>query len=100
MENLDNNNLDNNNNNENNNLINNNQNNSNNNVNSTIQKVDKAKEAEENKKYIFKVAVVACAIVFVLLVGAGILVGLFLFVKSKSDMEKMVINYEIYSEEI
>ena len=94
MENLENNN------NENNNLINNNQDNSNKNIDSTIQRVDKSKEAEENKKYIFKVAVVACAIVFVLLVGAGILVGLFLFIKGKSDMDKLVRNYEIYSEEI
>ncbi|WP_258018655.1 ankyrin repeat domain-containing protein, partial [Brachyspira hampsonii] len=75
-------------------------NNNNNNNNNVIERVNKSKEAEENKKYIFKVAVVACAIVFVLLVGAGILVGLFLFIKGKSDMEKMVRNYEIYSEEI
>ena len=45
-------------------------------------------------------AVVACAIVFVLLMGAGIIVGLFLFIKGKSDMDKLVRNYEIYSEEI
>ena len=71
-----------------------------NNNDSAIERINKSKEAEENKKYIFKVAVVACAIVFVLLVGAGILVGLFLFVKGNSDMEKMVSSYKIYSEEI
>ncbi|WP_028330041.1 ankyrin repeat domain-containing protein [Brachyspira alvinipulli] len=71
-----------------------------NNNENAIEKINRSKEAEENKKYIFKVAVVACAIVFVLLVGAGLLVGLFLFIKGKSDMEKMVGNYEIYSEEI
>ena len=70
------------------------------NNNNAVERVNISKEAEENKKYIFKVAVVACAIVFVLLVGAGLLVGLFLFIKGKSDMDKMVRNHEIYSNEI
>lgn len=89
------------NNNDSNNNVNLNNSESNNvNNNNSIERVNKFKEAEENKKYIFKVAVVAAAIVFVLLAGAGIIVGLFLFIKGKSDMEKMVRNYEIYSEEI
>lgn len=55
---------------------------------------------EENRNYIFKVAVVSIAAVSVLLIGAGIFVGLFFFFKGEHDLEKIAERNEIYSSEI
>ena len=54
----------------------------------------------ENKKFILKVGVIAAAIISVLLIGAGIFLGLFLFVGGKSSLNKMAENYEVYDSEI
>ena len=54
----------------------------------------------ENKKFILKVGVIAAAIISVLLIGAGIFLGLFLFVGGKSSLNKMAENYEVYDAEI
>ena len=55
---------------------------------------------DENKKYLFKVLIIALAIIFILLIGAGILVGTFLFITNRANLNKMVQNYEIYDEAI
>ena len=54
----------------------------------------------ENKKFVFKVGVIAAAIISVLLIGAGLFVGIFLFVGGKSSLNKMAENYEVYDSEI
>ena len=54
----------------------------------------------ENKKFILKVGVIAAAIISVLLIGAGIFLGLFLFVGGKSSLNNMAENYEVYDAEI
>ena len=54
----------------------------------------------ENKKFILKVGVIAAAIISVLLIGAGIFLGLFLYVGGKSSLNKMAENYEVYDAEI
>ena len=54
----------------------------------------------ENKKFILKVGVIAAAIISVLLIGAGIFLGLFLFIGGKSSLNKMAENYEVYDSEI
>ena len=54
----------------------------------------------ENKKFILKVGVIAAAIISVLLIGAGIFLGLFLFIGGKSSLNKMAENYEVYDAEI
>ncbi|WP_456060453.1 ankyrin repeat domain-containing protein, partial [Brachyspira pilosicoli] len=69
-------------------MDNNNNNNNNNN------------QYDENKKYLFKVIIIALAIIFILLIGAGILVGTFLFITQRSNLNKMTQNYEIYDEAI
>lgn len=55
---------------------------------------------EESKKFVFKVGVIAAAIVLVFLIGAGLLIGIFLFVGGKSSLNKMAENYEVYDAEI
>lgn len=55
---------------------------------------------EESKKFIFKVGVIVAAIVLVFLIGAGLLIGIFLFVGGKSSLNKMAENYEVYDAEI
>ena len=54
----------------------------------------------ENKKFILKVGVIAAAIISVLLIGAGIFLGLFLYAYGKSSLNKMAENYEVYDAEI
>ncbi len=54
----------------------------------------------ENKKFILKVGVIAAAIISILLIGAGLFLGLFLFVGGKSNLNKMAENYEVYDSEI
>ena len=54
----------------------------------------------ENKKFILKVGVIAVAIISILLIGAGLFLGLFLFVGGKSNLNKMAENYEVYDAEI
>ncbi|WP_432632612.1 ankyrin repeat domain-containing protein [Brachyspira sp.] len=54
----------------------------------------------ENKKFILKVGVIAAAIVSILLIGAGLFLGLFLFASGKSNLNKMAENYEVYDTEI
>ena len=54
----------------------------------------------ENKKFILKVGVIAAAIISVLLIGAGIFLGLFLYAYGKSSVNKMAENYEVYDKEI
>lgn len=54
----------------------------------------------ENKKFILKVGVIAAAIISVLLIGAGIFLGLFLYAYGKSSVNKMAENYEVYDAEI
>ncbi|TXJ12269.1 ankyrin repeat domain-containing protein [Brachyspira aalborgi] len=55
---------------------------------------------EESKKFVFKVGVIVAAIVLVFLIGAGLLIGIFLFVGGKSSLNKMAENYEVYDAEI
>lgn len=55
---------------------------------------------EESKKFVFKVGVIVAAIVLVFLIGAGLLIGTFLFVGGKSSLNKMAENYEVYDAEI
>lgn len=55
---------------------------------------------EESKKFVFKVGVIVAAIVLVFLIGAGLLIGIFLFVGEKSSLNKMAENYEVYDAEI
>ena len=55
---------------------------------------------EESKKFVFKVGVIVAAIVSVFLIGAGLLIGIFLFVGGKSSLNKMAENYEVYDAEI
>ena len=55
---------------------------------------------EESKKFVFKVGVIVAAIVLVFLIGAGLLIGIFLFVGGKSSLNKMAENYEDYDAEI
>ena len=55
---------------------------------------------EESKKFVFKVGVIVSAIVLVFLIGAGLLIGIFLFVGGKSSLNKMAENYEVYDAEI
>ena len=55
---------------------------------------------EESKKFVFKVGVLVAAIVLVFLIGAGLLIGIFLFVGGKSSLNKMAENYEVYDAEI
>lgn len=55
---------------------------------------------EESKKFVFKVGVIVAAIVLVFLIGAGLLIGIFLFVGGKSSLNKMAENYEVYDKEI
>lgn len=55
---------------------------------------------EESKKFVFKVGVIVAAIVLVFLIGAGLLIGIFLFVGGKSSLNKMAENYEVYDSEI
>lgn len=55
---------------------------------------------EESKKFVFKVGVIIAAIVLVFLIGAGLLIGIFLFVGGKSSLNKMAENYEVYDAEI
>lgn len=55
---------------------------------------------EESKKFVFKVGVIVAAIVLVFLIGAGLLIGIFLFVGGKSSLNKMAKNYEVYDAEI
>ena len=55
---------------------------------------------EESKKFVFKVGVIVAAIVLVFLIGAGLLIGIFLFVGGKSSLNKMSENYEVYDAEI
>ena len=55
---------------------------------------------EESKKFVFKVGVIVAAIVLVFLIGAGLLIGIFLFVGGKSSLNKMAKNYEVYDKEI
>ena len=55
---------------------------------------------EERKKFVFKVGVIVAAIVLVFLIGAGLLIGIFLFVGGKSSLNKMAENYEVYDAEI
>lgn len=55
---------------------------------------------EESKKFVFKVGVIVAAIILVFLIGAGLLIGIFLFVGGKSDLNRMVGNYEVYDKEI
>ena len=43
---------------------------------------------DENKKYLFKVLIIALAIIFILLIGAGILVGTFLFITNRANLNK------------
>ncbi|TKZ36171.1 ankyrin repeat domain-containing protein [Brachyspira catarrhinii] len=54
----------------------------------------------ENKKFVFKVGVIAAAIISVLLIGAGLFIGIFLFAYGKSNLNKMAENYEVYDAEI
>ena len=55
---------------------------------------------DESKKFVFKVGVIVAAIVLVFLIGAGLLIGIFLFVGGKSSLNKMAENYEVYDAEI
>ena len=55
---------------------------------------------EESKKFVFKVGVIVAAIVLVFLIGAGLLIGIFLFIGGKSSLNKMAENYEVYDAEI
>lgn len=55
---------------------------------------------EESRKFVFKVGVIVAAIVLVFLIGAGLLIGIFLFVGGKSSLNKMAENYEVYDAEI
>lgn len=55
---------------------------------------------EESKKFVFKVGVIVAAIILVFLIGAGLLIGIFLFVGGKSSLNKMAENYEVYDAEI
>ena len=55
---------------------------------------------EESKKFVFKVGVIVAAIVLVFLIGAGLIIGIFLFVGGKSSLNKMAENYEVYDAEI
>ncbi len=55
---------------------------------------------EESKKFVFKVGVIVAAIVLVFLIGAGLLIVIFLFVGGKSSLNKMAENYEVYDAEI
>ena len=55
---------------------------------------------EESKKFVFKVGVIVASIVLVFLIGAGLLIGIFLFVGGKSSLNKMAENYEVYDAEI
>ena len=55
---------------------------------------------EESKKFVFKVGVIVAAIVLVFLIGAGLLIGIFLFGGGKSSLNKMSENYEVYDAEI
>ena len=55
---------------------------------------------EESKKFVFKVGLIVAAIVLVFLIGAGLLIGIFLFVGGKSSLNKMAENYEVYDAEI
>ena len=55
---------------------------------------------EESKKFVFKVGVIVAAIVLVFSIGAGLLIGIFLFVGGKSSLNKMAENYEVYDAEI
>lgn len=55
---------------------------------------------QESKRFVFKVGIISAAIISILLVGAGLFIGIFLFVGEETNLSKMVSMYKVYDSEI
>ncbi len=55
---------------------------------------------QESKQFVFRVGIISAVIISILLIGAGLFIGIFLFAGKESGLSKNVSMYKIYDSEI